>query len=362
MASDILTSPSVNLREKVTFCGSCLNRYKARSIINRQVILVLIWNFLIWTAIGIPSDAQGNADLVSGITSIPVYKFETVIDYILYLLLILLWVLSTFFCAWLVGWKYKLQDVIFAGMLISGIGVFVNTAAHAVAIGTGNRYSDGWVMVLIHLALSLTAIGSGPVVTNLFQLAIEQIPGASAGQISSLVSWFIFFSILGNWFNSLIEGIFEECMDITHKVHRPYLKLSFAVVLTIVLCTNAMFKNKLSDNSPTSNTTRNIYEVLKYAAKHKYPERRSALTYWEDEPPSRLKLGKSKYGGPFTNEQVEDVQTFIQISVLCLTTCLYLSTLYLNGYALYYIDSNNDGTQMYHIIRTSIQTTNAYTL
>ena len=52
-----------------------------------------------------------------------------------------------------------------------------------------------------------------------------------------------------------------------------------------------------------------IVRVLCYARKHKYPENRSALTYWEEEAPSRLDLGKSKYGGPFTEEEVEDVKT-----------------------------------------------------
>ena len=45
-----------------------------------------------------------------------------------------------------------------------------------------------------------------------------------------------------------------------------------------------------------------IFRVLNYAQKHKYPERRSALTYWEEDIPSRIDLGISKYGGPFTVE------------------------------------------------------------
>ncbi len=51
-----------------------------------------------------------------------------------------------------------------------------------------------------------------------------------------------------------------------------------------------------------------IYQVLKFAAKHKAPLNRSALTYWEEDVPSRMDLGKSRYGGPFTTEQVEDVK------------------------------------------------------
>ncbi len=59
-----------------------------------------------------------------------------------------------------------------------------------------------------------------------------------------------------------------------------------------------------------------IYQVLKFAAKHKAPLNRSALTYWEEDVPSRMDLGKSRYGGPFTTEQVEDVKTFFKIIVM----------------------------------------------
>ena len=56
-----------------------------------------------------------------------------------------------------------------------------------------------------------------------------------------------------------------------------------------------------------------MFKVLRYAWKHKFPERHSALTYWEEGLPSRIDLGKSKYGGPFTVEQVEDVKTLGRI-------------------------------------------------
>ena len=46
------------------------------------------------------------------------------------------------------------------------------------------------------------------------------------------------------------------------------------------------------------------------------PVNRSALTYWEEDIPSRIDLGKSKYGGPFTTEQVENVKTFFKLLVV----------------------------------------------
>ena len=47
------------------------------------------------------------------------------------------------------------------------------------------------------------------------------------------------------------------------------------------------------------NPLKNIYKVLKYSWNHKVSEHRSAFTYWEDDIPCRIDLGRNKYGGPF---------------------------------------------------------------
>ena len=72
---------------------------------------------------------------------------------------------------------------------------------------------------------------------------------------------------------------------------------------------HSFLKHKLENISLIKNPIKLIVRVLCYARKHKYPENLSALTYWEEEAPSRLDLGKDKYGGPFTEEEVEDVKT-----------------------------------------------------
>ena len=56
-----------------------------------------------------------------------------------------------------------------------------------------------------------------------------------------------------------------------------------------------------------------MYRVTKFVRQHKVPIRRSAFTYCEDDIPSGLDLGKSKYGGPFTTEEVENVKAFYGI-------------------------------------------------
>ena len=56
-----------------------------------------------------------------------------------------------------------------------------------------------------------------------------------------------------------------------------------------------------------------VYKVTKFSRQHMFPVNRSAFTYCEDEVPSGLDLSKTKYGGPFSTEQVEDVKVFYGI-------------------------------------------------
>ena len=84
--------------------------------------------------------------------------------------------------------------------------------------------------------------------------------------------------------------------------------LLITICLTLVVSTNYLFSNRLIKEPVTQNPFKLIYKVVRYAIKTKHPRQRSAFTYWEDDPPSRMDFGKIKYGGPFTTEQVEDVK------------------------------------------------------
>ena len=62
------------------------------------------------------------------------------------------------------------------------------------------------------------------------------------------------------------------------------------------------------------------------------------MTYWEEEIPRGMDLGKRKYGGPFTSEKVEDVKTFFRLSFLFLITFFYLTSFYLNQSPVLFVD------------------------
>ena len=72
--------------------------------------------------------------------------------------------------------------------------------------------------------------------------------------------------------------------------------------------------------SGSKNPYKLVFRVIKFASNHKISIYCSAFTYYEDELPSRLDLGKHKYGGPFKIEEVEDVKSFLGILSVLLAT------------------------------------------
>ena len=87
----------------------------------------------------------------------------------------------------------------------------------------------------------------------------------------------------------------------------------FAVPLAVVIISDCLCQQWLDRAHKVTNPIKLIIQVLNYTRKHRYPERRSAFTYIDEEQPTRMDYGKEKFGGPFTEEEVEDVKTVLQL-------------------------------------------------
>ena len=104
--------------------------------------------------------------------------------------------------------------------------------------------------------------------------------------------------------------------------------IAVLTILTIAISCGMIFHSTLTIEPQSRNPWKVVFNVLKYAATHKHPENRSALTYCED-PPSRMDLGKNRYGGPYTTEEVEDVKTFLRIMAVILSMTMIAVPVYL---------------------------------
>ena len=97
----------------------------------------------------------------------------------------------------------------------------------------------------------------------------------------------------------------------------------FVVPLAVIIISDCLCQQWLDRTHKVTNPIKLIIQVLNYTRKHSYPERRSAFTYIDEEQPTRMDYGKEKFGGPFTEEEVEDVKTVLRL--LPLVICLSLS-------------------------------------
>ena len=186
----------------------------------------------------------------------------------------------------------------FIAWIVIGIGFIVDIYLDSETV-LYSIYSIGFIFHFCGLS-SFTA--------NIIQYNIDQLVGASADELNSVIYW----HILPEPLVSLLYHLFH-CLFYSSKYFIIIIFVVSGVSVSFVLVSHSIFKHKMENISLIKNPIKLIVRVLCYARKHKYPENRSALTYWEEEAPSRLDLGKDKYGGPFTEEEVENVKTIFRM-------------------------------------------------
>ena len=181
--------------------------------------------------------------------------------------------------------------------------------------------SEIFAMSTYVIAVLLLAIGYGVFKATIVQYNIDQLIGASASLLDAVIYCH----------SAVVPIVLSLMLSLRCLVIHKYFILSSYIIsgfaAGLVLVSHSFLKHKLENVSLIKNPIKLIVRVLCYARKHKYPESRSALTYWEEEDPSRLDLGKEKYGGPFTEEEVEDVKTVFRMLPLLVSTialhCVY---------------------------------------
>ena len=169
---------------------------------------------------------------------------------------------------------------------------------------------------LIAVGYLLSYVGAAGILSIAIPFTIDQMIGATADELSTIIFWHIFGYPLATSLPKI-----SKCLIACEEYKKIIGLCTSGVAITIVMVTYYLLRHHLDTTSLLTNPVKLIVKVLNYARKNKYPRNRSALTYWEESAPSRIDLGKDKYGGPFTEEEVEDVKTFFRY--LPLLVCLF---------------------------------------
>ena len=181
--------------------------------------------------------------------------------------------------------------------------------------------------------------GVGLFEANAIQFGLDQLLEASTPKLIAFIHWYYWthnaVQLVAIYLNigwKIFEASEKQLLFnvIINSSAIPILTLlGLAAISSLVLLHKS--KRHLYILRAGLNPFKNIYKVLKYSWNHKVPQHRSAFTYWEEDIPRRIDLGKNKYGGPFTNEEVEDTKTFLRILPLLL--CLFGYHLAGDGYS-----------------------------
>ena len=186
----------------------------------------------------------------------------------------------------------------------------------------------------------MCTIGIALFEANAIQFGLDQLLEAPTTKLISFIQWYCWSRNVGGFIVIFLNYSCyyfvtprkEDCYTSKSLLHFKK-KIASAELFVLVLCavaTMVLFAH-LRNISTFSELLSIHCKVLKYSWKHKVPEHRSAFTYWEEDIPPRIDLGKDKYGGPFTNEEVEDTKTFLRILPLLL--CLFGYHLAGDGYS-----------------------------
>ena len=226
--------------------------------------------------------------------------------------------LSAPLSGWLADTKFGNYKVFRAGAVLLLISIVINCLL--LILETTAEINDVLKWILLCSCACLFVLGGCTCFATALPLGLDQMPDASSSNITSYIAWFVCSLFVAGFLGRNLNLIKIKCLnDHMQSSYSLIWALFLCLCMSLVLISNFLFSPKwliIEPKSPQSMKT--IYRVLKFAAKHKAPLNRSAFTYWEEDIPSRIDLGKSKYGGPFTTEQVEDVKTVFRLLVISL--------------------------------------------
>ena len=309
---DSLLGTSVRLQFKWKCNRQC-------SMCSKSVFLILTWNFLVSFAAALFT----NPDLYSLITS---YSSSAnlikVITFGLSGLLLLFFPLATYLADQKWG-RYK--TIVYSLYCLTCTATVMCVLGGALVtilvknVGSQTLYITLGVSILVAFLLTLFSLVA--FIANIFQFGADQLIDSSLDHCSIYVYWYVWTSYAGTAFQQIMLSLASNITATTTSELTVLFILIpvFVIIILGVTLVIQCFKHHWFTNDVINfNLWKLIYLVSCFAIKHKHPLRCNAFTYCDDVLPTRFDLGKERYGGPFTTEQVEDVKAFLKILRLLL--------------------------------------------
>ena len=297
---------------------SCTRQRGCSCLKSKAAALVLFWNMFVLLAFqlflepNITSSFTDNAFDNFMAYKLSIYGFSA--------LLLLLFPLAGFVADIYFGrfktlqcslWNMWITPLVTSMICSIGIGILVASPAVGLVIICTSAAVGGISLLVSYVSFS----------ANVIQFGLDQLQNHPASDSSLFIYCYVWmYHISVCLYKLAINLLVCSTWSFFNDSNSEYaLIIALGIVIflgytslpiTLCLICHRRIRRWFIIEPGAQNPYKLVYKVLKFAAKHDHPIQRSAFTYCEDELPSRLDLGKSKYGGPFSTEEVENVKCF----------------------------------------------------
>ena len=327
MSAEQKTTPLLVKKTSSTWWSRCVLRYKTtrKCVSSKAALLILFWSFVLglWNGVALNPDLYVRNFITS----------YTLASYGFVALVFCFFPLAGFLADVKYG-RYKMVTRSLCCVLIT-VPLLAVILGAFMAVSSIDR--DNLNIVVLTFLCIIGLVGFIVVVpsytglvgfaANVVQFGMDQLHDCPGEDRTLFIHWYVWVYFVTIVIGQLVWNLAIQLpFNNFYRLHLDYfvynivgfvllslIPLLVMLLLIITLCLAKCRRNWFLIEPGTINPYKLVYRVTKFARQNKTPVRRSAFTYCEDEIPTGLDLGKEKYGGPFSTEQVEDVKVFYGI-------------------------------------------------
>ena len=289
-----------------------------KCVSNKAALLILLWSFVV------------------GLSPAQLLNSELFMRMIVHPLSLIAFGVVTFFTCFfplagiLADIKCGRYKTVVTSLFIVLLAYLLGTVVAAAGIGSAASADTSANIIIVSsffgsIVLLILYVGLIGFSANVIQFGMDQLHDSPREDSTLFIHWYVwtyYASFLTVQLSSNLAFIIPY--SITYNFSIAYyniigyclmalIPVVIILVFAITLCLARRRRRWFLIEPGGLNPYKLVYRVTKFARQHKIPVQRSAFTFCEDELPSGLDLGKERYGGCFTTEQVEDVKAFYGI-------------------------------------------------
>lgn len=290
----------------LTCCG---NPYRIQFVIkSKGALIVLMWAFLLHCVIPISMSIHLLSLSINAIRKkahLPKYVSNIIYTTLFVLYPVMGWVADA-----KIG-RYKALKYSIMCIFAAGLCIVLGYSFHIVTYHVSHPFSFKLIAaVLLATGVLLNVCGFACFDANVIPFLTDQILGASGDKLSALIHWYFWLSAICDGINNIVQ----ISSLIVGNRYLTFVTLLVHLVCTLIVLISCFTVKKWLDVTPKiTNPIKLIFKVIVYTVKNKQPRKPSAFVFCSNRTHSRIEYGKKIFGGPFSEEQVEDVKTTLRL-------------------------------------------------